>query len=92
MDKIWYRNPSKSEVIGRCGGDEKTNDHAEATKVERYKNEIYGYFYRTPVWLSTSPTETLTHWYQVRCLIQTPVLVKQGQILTGKVLLRCNKR
>ena len=21
MDKIWYRNP---EVIGRCGGDEKT--------------------------------------------------------------------
>ena len=32
MDKIWYRNPSKSEVIGRCGGDEKTNDHAEPTK------------------------------------------------------------
>ena len=28
MDKIWYRNPSKSEVIGRCGGDEKPNDHA----------------------------------------------------------------
>ena len=24
MDKIWYRNPSKSEVIGRCGRDEKT--------------------------------------------------------------------
>jgi len=24
MDKIWYKNPSKSEVIGRCGGDEKT--------------------------------------------------------------------
>ena len=23
MDKIWYRNPSMSEVIGRCGGDEK---------------------------------------------------------------------
>ena len=20
MDKIWFRNPSKSEVIGRCGG------------------------------------------------------------------------
>ena len=31
MDKIWYENPSKSEVIGRCGGDEKTNDHAEPT-------------------------------------------------------------
>ena len=24
MDKIWDRNPSKSEVIGLCGGDEKT--------------------------------------------------------------------
>ena len=34
MDKIWDRNPSKSEVIGCCGGDEKTNDHAELTKVE----------------------------------------------------------
>jgi len=22
MDKIWYENPSKSEVIGPCGGDE----------------------------------------------------------------------
>jgi len=24
MDKIWDRNPLKLEVIGRCGGDEKT--------------------------------------------------------------------
>ena len=24
MDKIWDRNPSKSDVIGCCGGDEKT--------------------------------------------------------------------
>ena len=23
MDNIWDRNPSKSEVIGRCGEDEK---------------------------------------------------------------------
>ena len=35
MDKIWDRNSSKSEVIGRYGGDEKSNDHAEPTKVER---------------------------------------------------------
>ena len=32
MDKIW---DSKSEVIGHYGGDEKTNDHADPTKVER---------------------------------------------------------
>ena len=30
-------NPLKSEVIGRCGGGEKPNDHAEPTKVERQK-------------------------------------------------------
>ena len=28
-------NPSKSEVIGRCGGDENPNDDEEPTKVER---------------------------------------------------------
>ena len=36
MDKIWYRNLSKSEVIGHSGGDEKMNGHA---KVERYKKK-----------------------------------------------------
>ena len=35
MEKILYINPSKSEVIGRCGGVKKTNDHAEPTKAER---------------------------------------------------------
>ena len=47
MDNIWYENPSKSEVIGRCGGDEKTewpgmkkpNDHAEPTKVQLFKKK-----------------------------------------------------
>ena len=39
MDKIWDRNPSKSEVIARCGGDEKTIDHAEPTKAK--KNTTY---------------------------------------------------
>ena len=35
MDKVWDRKSLKSEVIGRCGGDEKSNNHAEPTKVER---------------------------------------------------------
>ena len=35
MENIWYRNPSKSEVIGRCGGDEKPNHHAEPTTVAK---------------------------------------------------------
>jgi len=41
VDKIWYRNRSKSEIVGRCGGDEKNpNDHAEPTKGQTLK-EIY---------------------------------------------------
>lgn len=44
------------------------------------------------IWLSTAPTEPLTHWYQVRCLLETPIFVKQGQLLTGTVLLLANKR
>ncbi|ETN64413.1 histone-arginine methyltransferase CARM1 [Anopheles darlingi] len=44
------------------------------------------------IWLSTAPTESLTHWYQVRCLLQTPIFVKQGQVLSGKVVLAANQR
>ena len=32
MDKIWDGNFSRSEVIARCDGDEKNNDHAEPTQ------------------------------------------------------------
>ena len=43
MDKIWYRNPSKSEVIGRCGGDEKTEwprrtDQSRTVKTNKQTN------------------------------------------------------
>ncbi|XP_006627327.2 histone-arginine methyltransferase CARM1 [Lepisosteus oculatus] len=44
------------------------------------------------VWLSTSPSEPLTHWYQVRCLLKTPLFARAGETLTGKVLLVANKR
>ncbi|XP_051972704.1 histone-arginine methyltransferase CARM1 isoform X2 [Xyrauchen texanus] len=47
---------------------------------------------RITVWLSTSPNEPLTHWYQVRCLLQTPLFAKKGQTLSGHVLLIANKR
>ena len=41
MDKIWDGNPSKSEIIGRCGGDENTrmttrNRHKSNAKKEKY--------------------------------------------------------
>ncbi|XP_076343643.1 histone-arginine methyltransferase CARMER-like isoform X2 [Tachypleus tridentatus] len=44
------------------------------------------------VWLSTSPTQPLTHWYQVRCLVDSPLIVQRGQVVTGKVILNANAR
>jgi len=32
MDKIWYENPSKSEVIGRCHAGMKKNDKSRTLK------------------------------------------------------------
>ncbi|CDS36985.1 histone arginine methyltransferase CARMER [Echinococcus multilocularis] len=47
---------------------------------------------QTDVWLSTAPTEPLTHWYQVRCLLGTALFVQEGQILTGHVKMVANTR
>ncbi|XP_044120107.1 histone-arginine methyltransferase CARM1-like [Neovison vison] len=44
------------------------------------------------VWLSTAPTEPLTHWYQVRCLLHTPLFAREGETLSGKVLFVANRR
>lgn len=44
------------------------------------------------VWLSTSPSQPLTHWYQVRCLLATPLLVTKGQQINGTCVLRANNR
>ena len=39
MDKIWDRNPAKSEVIGRCGGDEKNEGPRRTDKSRTLKNK-----------------------------------------------------
>ncbi|XP_065185162.1 histone-arginine methyltransferase CARMER-like [Sycon ciliatum] len=44
------------------------------------------------IWLSTAPHEPLTHWYQVRCLLKSPLLVRVGQTLSGSVTLVANNR
>ena len=38
MDTIWDRNPSKSEVIGRCDGDEKPEWPHRTDKSRTLKN------------------------------------------------------
>jgi len=43
-------------------------------------------------WLSTAPTQPLTHWYQVRCLFPQPFLVTRAAQLVGKVKLCSNKK
>uniref|UniRef100_A0A3P8SW17 type I protein arginine methyltransferase n=1 Tax=Amphiprion percula TaxID=161767 RepID=A0A3P8SW17_AMPPE len=47
---------------------------------------------KSTVWLSTAPTEPLTRWAQIRCLLQTPLFAKLGQTLSGTVLLAANKK
>uniref|UniRef100_A0A915PPG5 type I protein arginine methyltransferase n=1 Tax=Setaria digitata TaxID=48799 RepID=A0A915PPG5_9BILA len=44
------------------------------------------------VWLSTAPTEPLTHWYQVRCLFDRPLMVYSGQIVRGAIRMVANER
>jgi len=44
MDTKIDGNPSKSEVIGRCGGDEKTNHHAESTQSNIKNNNLNTFF------------------------------------------------
>ena len=60
--------------------------------LENCVHSVWFGFCRSTVWLSTAPTQPLTHWYQVRCLLQAPIFVKQGQTLVGKVILKSNKR
>ncbi|KAH7698188.1 Carm1-pending protein [Aphelenchoides avenae] len=46
----------------------------------------------TTVWLSTSPTEPLTHWYQIRCMLQVPIMVYSGQTVTGHIVMTANDK
>ena len=51
MDKIWYRNPSKSEVIGRCGREEKTEWPRRTDKSRTLKT-------------NKKPTKTINAYYK----------------------------
>ncbi|CAF1282644.1 unnamed protein product [Adineta steineri] len=46
----------------------------------------------TQVWLSTAPTQPLTHWYQVRCLFIKPLTVSQGKVVKGHAILHSNRK
>ena len=40
MDMIWDENPSKSDVIGRCGGDQKTRMITQNRQKSNAKKKI----------------------------------------------------
>ena len=44
------------------------------------------------IWLSTAPTQQLTHWYQVRCLLKFPIFAKVGQVLEGRLIMKATMR
>ncbi|CAF3812629.1 unnamed protein product [Rotaria magnacalcarata] len=44
------------------------------------------------VWLSTAPTQPLTHWYQVRCLFMKPLTVNLGTTIKGHAILNSNRK
>ncbi|XP_003388033.1 PREDICTED: histone-arginine methyltransferase CARMER-like [Amphimedon queenslandica] len=44
------------------------------------------------VWLSTAPFQPVTHWYQVRCVLKTPLFVSAGQELAGVINMKANER
>ena len=49
MDKFWDRNPSKLEVIGRCGGDEKNEWPRRTDKSRTLKKKPINLY--TPVYI-----------------------------------------
>jgi len=41
--------------------------------------------------LGTSPSEPLTHWYQVRCMLRSPLALGVGHTLKGTLLFEANE-
>jgi len=41
--------------------------------------------------LSTSPSDPLTHWYQVRCMLRSPLALGTGHRLTGTLKFEANE-
>jgi len=82
MDKIWYRNPSKSEVIGRCGGDLKTEWPRRADKKSNAKNKKNNNAILMIMIMTQIPVD-IKYCIVVFDLVAVPLIM----IFTGKTLL-----
>jgi hypothetical protein len=45
-----------------------------------------------PLWLSTAPGQPVTHWYQIRCVLKSPLYVLGPCQLTGSLRLVAHNR
>mmetsp|Transcript_10054 Transcript_10054/g.18126 ORF Transcript_10054/g.18126 Transcript_10054/m.18126 type:complete len:492 (-) Transcript_10054:58-1533(-) len=43
-------------------------------------------------WLTTAPGQPTTHWFQLRCALETPLHVQAGSFLTGEMVLTAHER
>jgi len=43
-------------------------------------------------WLSTAPGQPTTHWFQLRCVLQTPLHLRAKQKITGEMVLKAHSR
>lgn len=43
-------------------------------------------------WLTTAPGQPTTHWFQLRCALQTPLQVRAGTYVTGEMVLKAHER
>ena len=76
MDKIWYRNPSKSEVIGHCGGDDKNEWPRRTDKSRTLKK-------KTPKTTQTSGRTNITKFFlQVMCELKIAQLKRANTLST----------
>ena len=63
MDKICYRNPSKSEVIGRCGGDGKKR----MTTQNRQKSRTLKHTHKKQQKTNQIAENNRTVWLDIAC-------------------------
>ena len=72
MDKIWCRNPSKSEVIGRGGGDEKTRMTTQNRQKSNAKKKFKtgNFRFRLNDHSVQGVTRVISHWVDKSCFIK----------------------
>nr|CDS33492.2 histone arginine methyltransferase CARMER [Hymenolepis microstoma] len=92
VDTVDFRSVAESDLANICIPLEFTINQCTTIHGLAFWFEVGFLGSETDIWLSTSPTEQLTHWYQVRCLLGNALLVQEGQVLTGHVKMVANSR